>query len=246
MDVINFISKTPSLPDGPAGRGMLYGDGAPHFICGPRIHEFLQEMHREVFAGRRRTLLTVGEMPGVTVEDAALFTDPARREVDMVFQFEHVALDQAGRQMATQAAAAHRPEGSRWAAGRPASPNAAGTACTGTTTTSPAPSPGSATTASTGAVGETAGHHPAPAPRHAVRLPGRRTGHDQHAVRRHRATSGTSSPQPPPRGRHAPGPTPTRGPGRPGAAEPGQRPHPDAVGRQPRTPASPPARPGSP
>ena len=50
-------------------------------------------MHREVFAGRDGTLLTVGEMPGVTVEQARLFTDPARAEVDMVFQFEHVGLD---------------------------------------------------------------------------------------------------------------------------------------------------------
>ena len=52
-------------------------------------------MHREVFAGRDG-LLTVGEMPGVTLEDAKLFTDPARGEVDMVFQFEHVQLDQDG------------------------------------------------------------------------------------------------------------------------------------------------------
>jgi oligo-1,6-glucosidase len=96
MDVINFISKDPSLPDGPRADGMLYGDGGPHYICGPRIHEFLQEMHQEVFAGRDKDLLTVGEMPGVTVEDAVLFTDPAREEVDMVFQFEHVALDQEG------------------------------------------------------------------------------------------------------------------------------------------------------
>ncbi|MDP9693979.1 UNVERIFIED_ORG: oligo-1,6-glucosidase [Arthrobacter globiformis] len=96
MDVINFISKEQSLPDGPQAEGMLYGDGGPHFICGPRIHEFLQEMHQEVFAGRDKDLLTVGEMPGVTVGDAALFTDPGRGEVDMVFQFEHVALDQEG------------------------------------------------------------------------------------------------------------------------------------------------------
>ena len=58
------------------------------------MHEFLQEMHQEVFAGRTGELLTVGEMPGVTVDDAILYTDPARAEVDMVFQFEHVALDQ--------------------------------------------------------------------------------------------------------------------------------------------------------
>ena len=94
MDVINFISKTPGLPDGPKTDGKLHGDGTPYYINGPRIHEFLQEMHREVFAGRTGQLLTVGEMPGVTVDEAILFTDPARGEVDMVFQFEHVALDQ--------------------------------------------------------------------------------------------------------------------------------------------------------
>ena len=93
MDVINMISKSLPLRDGaPIGAGP-WGDGTPYFICGPRIHEFLQEMHREVFGGRGDKLLTVGEMPAVTVEEAVLFTDPARREVDMVFQFEHVGLD---------------------------------------------------------------------------------------------------------------------------------------------------------
>ena len=74
--------------------GAAEGDGSPYYLCGPRIHEFLAEMHREVFDGRDGAFLTVGEMPGVTVEDARLFTDPARAEVDMVFQFEHVSLDQ--------------------------------------------------------------------------------------------------------------------------------------------------------
>lgn len=96
MDVINFISKDLALPDGPVAAGRLYGDGAASFMCGPRIHEFLHEMNQAVFAGRDGALLTVGEMPGVTVHDAALFTDPARAEVDMVFQFEHVGLDHAG------------------------------------------------------------------------------------------------------------------------------------------------------
>jgi oligo-1,6-glucosidase len=96
MDVINFISKDPALPDGPVLAGGPYGDGAASFIGGPRIHEFVQEMHREVFAGRDAALLTVGEMPGVTVDQARLFTDPARGELDMVFQFEHVSLDQGG------------------------------------------------------------------------------------------------------------------------------------------------------
>ncbi|MFG2196900.1 alpha-glucosidase [Streptomyces sp. NPDC048639] len=93
MDVINLVSKDPALPDGPVSDGSPYGDGSAAYICGPRIHEFLQEMHRQVFAGRSDRLLTVGEMPGVTIEDARRFTDPARAELDMVFQFEHVGLD---------------------------------------------------------------------------------------------------------------------------------------------------------
>jgi oligo-1,6-glucosidase len=95
MDVINMISKTPGLPDGRVGEGQWRRAGGEHYICGPRVHEFLQEMHREVFAGRD-ALLNVGEMPGVTIEEAKLFTDPAREELDMVFQFEHVNLDQRG------------------------------------------------------------------------------------------------------------------------------------------------------
>ncbi len=93
MDVINMISKNPALPDGPLiGDGPL-GDGGASFMTGPRMHEFLHEMYVQVFAGRTEQLLTVGEMPSVTVEQARLFTDPAREEVDMVFQFEHVDLD---------------------------------------------------------------------------------------------------------------------------------------------------------
>ena len=104
MDVIDFVSKDVapdgSLRDGPVPPGSAYGDGSASYVCGPRIHEFLAEMHEAVFADRaddpERHLLTVGEMPGVTVADAELFTDPARREVDMVFQFEHVGIDHEG------------------------------------------------------------------------------------------------------------------------------------------------------
>ncbi len=93
MDAINMISKDPALPDGAPGAGGL-GDGTPHFLGGPRLHEFLQEMRREVFAHAPQPTLTVGETPGVTVEEARLLTDPRRGELDMVFQFEHVTLDQ--------------------------------------------------------------------------------------------------------------------------------------------------------
>jgi oligo-1,6-glucosidase len=93
MDVINMISKDTSLPDTTPRPGSPYGPGNRFFIGGPRNHEFLQEMYREVFAGRDARVLTVGEMPGVTIEDGIRFTDPARPELDMVFQFQHVSLD---------------------------------------------------------------------------------------------------------------------------------------------------------
>jgi oligo-1,6-glucosidase len=46
-----------------------------------------------VFAGRDAHILTVGEMPDVTIPQAVLFTEPERHELDMVFQFEHVRVD---------------------------------------------------------------------------------------------------------------------------------------------------------
>ncbi len=110
MDVICLLSKV--LVDGPDGRAQLpdgrlerdpigagvvdttkYGDTTPLVVNGPRIHEFMQEMHQEVFAGRPAGLLNVGETPATPIEQAMLYTDPTRGEVDMVFQFEHVDLD---------------------------------------------------------------------------------------------------------------------------------------------------------
>lgn len=90
MDVINCISKTEGLPDAGTAR---YAWGGEHFLNGPRIHEYLQEMNRSVLAGR--DIMTVGEMPGVTPEEAVLYTDPERREVHMVFQFETMDIDTA-------------------------------------------------------------------------------------------------------------------------------------------------------
>ncbi len=102
MDVINLISKAtvaepPGLSDGEVAPGATYGDQGPFVLNGPRVHDYLQEMHCEVFADRPAGLLTVGETPATTVDQARLYTDPARGEVDMVFQFEHVDLDSGPR-----------------------------------------------------------------------------------------------------------------------------------------------------
>lgn len=77
MDVIDLIGKVPDK--------MITGNG-------PKLHEYLQEMNREALAGN--DLLTVGETWGATPEIAKLYSNPARNELSMVFQFEHIGLDQ--------------------------------------------------------------------------------------------------------------------------------------------------------
>jgi oligo-1,6-glucosidase len=94
MDVVNLISKDPALPDEPVRPGERFGQVGRSVVDGPRIHEFLHEMHQEVFAGVDKPLLLVGETPGVSIEEARKYTDQERQEVDMVFQFEHMQVDQ--------------------------------------------------------------------------------------------------------------------------------------------------------
>jgi oligo-1,6-glucosidase len=92
MDVINLISKQPELRDAAAVPGRRFVFSGESFANGPRLEEFLQEMNAAVGL-RTRQLLTVGEMPGSTIDLARRVTDPANRELDMVFTFEHVGLD---------------------------------------------------------------------------------------------------------------------------------------------------------
>lgn len=77
MDVIDLIGKVPDKK--------ITGNG-------PRLHDYLQEMNKATFGGK--DLLTVGETWGATPEIAKLYSDPRRNELSMVFQFEHVGIDQ--------------------------------------------------------------------------------------------------------------------------------------------------------
>ncbi|UQZ35837.1 glucohydrolase [Paenibacillus sp. PK3_47] len=93
MDVINMISKVEGLPSvhrDDLDPGRLAG-GGEYYMNGPRVHEYLQEMNREVLS--KYDVMTVGETPGVSVEDAILYTAEDRKELQMVFQFEHMDID---------------------------------------------------------------------------------------------------------------------------------------------------------
>ncbi|UII56740.1 alpha-glucosidase [Cytobacillus spongiae] len=91
MDVINFISKVEGLPNADNPDGLTYVQGGDYFMNGPKIHDYLHEMNQKVLS--KYDVMTVGETPGVDTEQAKLYTDEAREELNMVFQFEHVDLD---------------------------------------------------------------------------------------------------------------------------------------------------------
>ena len=89
MDVISLISKPAGLPDAPL-MNPLYGD-CSFTANGPHVHEYLQEMNREVLS--KFDIMTVGETAGVTLEEARRYANSDGTELNMVFQFEHVGLD---------------------------------------------------------------------------------------------------------------------------------------------------------
>ncbi|WP_224482675.1 glycoside hydrolase family 13 protein [Robertkochia aurantiaca] len=90
MDVIPFISKDPEYPELPEE---YEGDFIAYYANGPRLHEYLQEMNREVLS--KYDVMTVGEAPGVKIENALDFVDEHRNELNMFFHFDLLALDRA-------------------------------------------------------------------------------------------------------------------------------------------------------
>lgn len=91
MDVINLISKPKELTDGPLTGDEKYANVEKLVPNGPRMHEFLQEMNRNVMS--KHKMITVGEMPGTTPEQAKAYANLDNKELNMIFQFEHMGLD---------------------------------------------------------------------------------------------------------------------------------------------------------
>ncbi len=88
MDVISFISKDPAFPEIPE---KYNGDYAAFYADGPNLSEYLREMNREVLS--RYDIVTVGEAPGVTLDQALQFVDEDSRALNMFLQFDLMSLD---------------------------------------------------------------------------------------------------------------------------------------------------------
>ena len=84
LDVINLISKPADFPEDNT-------DGRRFYTDGPNVHEYLQEMHREVFEGH--DLINVGEMSSTSLEHCIRYSNPASKELSMTFNFHHLKVD---------------------------------------------------------------------------------------------------------------------------------------------------------
>ncbi len=89
MDVIPLISKRTDWPD--VDLNNFTEAIEKTYANGPRVHEFLQEMHREVL--RHYDIMTVGEAPGVPPRFGSLYVGEDRNELNMIFHFGHMFLD---------------------------------------------------------------------------------------------------------------------------------------------------------
>lgn len=91
LDSISLISKKQDFPDDPTTGENGYG--SPYFGAsnGPRVHEFLQEMYEKVLS--KYDVMTVGEATRTPVDKALLYCQPERKELNMVFQFDHMHVD---------------------------------------------------------------------------------------------------------------------------------------------------------
>ena len=84
LDVINLISKPADFPEDNS-------DGRRFYTDGPHVHEYLQQMHHEVFEGH--DLINVGEMSSTRLEHCIRYSNPASKELSMTFNFHHLKVD---------------------------------------------------------------------------------------------------------------------------------------------------------
>lgn len=87
LDAFQFVSKDTNYPPFPEGYEKNF---LQYYAMGPRLHEYLQEMNREVLS--KYDLMSVAEGAGNTMEDAHMLVDADRNELNMAYAFEGVDL----------------------------------------------------------------------------------------------------------------------------------------------------------
>ncbi len=91
FDVINLISKDQRFLNDDGSDTRFVPDGRRFYTDGPKIHEYLKEIHKEAFG--ENELLTVGEMSSTSLENCVRYSNPQEKELSMAFSFHHLKVD---------------------------------------------------------------------------------------------------------------------------------------------------------
>ena len=91
FDVINLISKDQRFLNDDGSDTRFVPDGRRFYTDGPKIHEYLKEIHKEAFG--ESDLLTVGEMSSTSLENCVRYSNPQEKELSMAFSFHHLKVD---------------------------------------------------------------------------------------------------------------------------------------------------------
>ena len=91
FDVINLISKDQRFLNDDGSDTRFVPDGRRFYTDGPKIHEYLKEIHKEAFG--ENDLLTVGEMSSTSLENCVRYSNPQEKELSMAFSFHHLKVD---------------------------------------------------------------------------------------------------------------------------------------------------------
>ena len=91
FDVINLISKDQRFLNDDGSDTRFVPDGRRFYTDGPKIHEYLKEIHKEAFG--ENELLTVGEMSSTSLENCVKYSNPQEKELSMAFSFHHLKVD---------------------------------------------------------------------------------------------------------------------------------------------------------
>ena len=91
FDVINLISKDQRFLNDDGSDTRFVSDGRRFYTDGPKIHEYLKEIHKEAFG--ESDLLTVGEMSSTSLENCVRYSNPQEKELSMAFSFHHLKVD---------------------------------------------------------------------------------------------------------------------------------------------------------
>jgi len=92
FDVFNMFSKVYPIRDDHSKDS--FQKGAPYYVDGPRMHEFLKELNEKSFSFY--DILTVGESFHPSAEDAREYVRESNGELDAIFSFGHLDSDNIG------------------------------------------------------------------------------------------------------------------------------------------------------